>query len=283
MKYIKTKLRGSIIFQKRKNMNFEFKRLIYEKKEGVAWITLNNPKRHNALDCEMRQELKALLEDAGKDESVRVIVLKGSGKAFSAGADLRVYLGLKPLDAMKWLKEVGTSLVITKIIRDIPKPVVAAVHGYCLGGGFELAMSCDIIIASEDAVFGQPEVNVGLIPGGGGSQRLPRLVGEKKAKELVFTGDMVSAKEMMELGLVNKVVPSNKLIDAVNEFAEKIKSKSPLIIAFAKEALNSSLEMNLTEGLRYEASLFTQLFGTEDQKEGSKAFLEKRKPEWKGK
>jgi len=264
-------------------MNFEFKRLIYEKKEGVAWITLNNPKRHNALDCEMRQELKALLEDAGKDESVRVIVLKGSGKAFSAGADLRVYLGLKPLDAMKWLKEVGTSLVITKIIRDIPKPVVAAVHGYCLGGGFELAMSCDIIIASEDAVFGQPEVNVGLIPGGGGSQRLPRLVGEKKAKELVFTGDMVSAKEMMELGLVNKVVPSNKLIDAVNEFAEKIKSKSPLIIAFAKEALNSSLEMNLTEGLRYEASLFTQLFGTEDQKEGSKAFLEKRKPEWKGK
>jgi enoyl-CoA hydratase/carnithine racemase len=184
---------------------------------------------------------------------------------------------------MEVLKEVGTSLVISRIIREMPKPVIAAVHGYCLGGGFELAQACDIIIASEDAVFGQPEINVGLMPGGGGTQRLPRLIGEKKAKELIFTGDRVSAKDMAELGLVNKVVPPDKLMDAVNEFLEKIKSKSPIMIAAAKEAINASMEMNLTEGLKYEAQIFTKLFATEDQKEGARAFLEKRKPLWKGK
>jgi len=260
----------------------EFKRVVYEKKEGVAWITLNNPERYNALDYEMRKELKEVLEDAAKDESVRAVVIKGAGKAFSAGADIRAFLEWTPLKAMEVLKEVGTSFVLSKIIREMPKPVIAVVHGYCLGGGFELAQACDIIIASEDAVFGQPEVNVGLIPGGGGTQRLPRLIGEKKAKELIFTGDRVSAKEMAEMGLVNKVVPPDKLMDAVNEFLEKIKSKSPIIIAAAKEAINASMEMSLSEGLKYEAQIFAQLFSTEDQKEGARAFLEKRKPVWKG-
>ena len=260
----------------------EFKRIIYEKKDGVAWITLNNPERYNALDYEMRKELKEALEDAAKDGNVRAVVIRGSGKAFSAGADIRAFLEWTPLKAMEVLKEVGTSLVLSRIIREMPKPVIAAVHGYCLGGGFELAQACDIIIASEDAVFGQPEINVGLIPGGGGTQRLPRLIGEKKAKELMFTGDRISAKDMAELGLVNKVVPSNKLMDAVNELLEKIKSKSPVVIAAAKEAINASMEMNLTEGLRYEVQILASLFSTEDQKEGAKAFLEKRKPEWKG-
>jgi len=261
----------------------ELKRIIYEKKDGVAWITLNNPERYNALDYEMRKELKEALEDAAKDENIRAVVIRGSGKAFSAGADIKAFLEWTPLKAMEVLKEVGTSLVISRIIREMPKPVIAAVHGYCLGGGFELAQACDIIIASEDAVFGQPEINVGLIPGGGGTQRLPRLIGEKKAKELIFTGDRVSAKDMAELGLVNKVVPPDKLMDAVNELLEKIKSKSPIIIAAAKEAINASMEMNLMEGLKYEAQIFTKLFATEDQKEGAKAFLEKRKPLWKGK
>jgi enoyl-CoA hydratase/3-hydroxyacyl-CoA dehydrogenase len=274
---------GFYKYREREEMGLEFKRIIYEKKDGSAWITLNNPERYNALDYEMRKELKTALADAAKDESVRAIVLKGSGRAFCAGADIRAFLELKPLDAMKWLKDVGTSLVLTKIIRDAPKPVIAAVHGFCFGGGFELAMGCDIIITSEDAVFASAEINVGLIPGGGGTQRLPKLIGEKKAKELIFTGDRLSAKEMAELGLVNKVVPPDKLIDAVNELVEKIKSKSPVMIATAKESVNASLEMNLTEGLKYEAQLFTQLFSTEDQKEGARAFLEKRKPEWKGK
>ena len=258
------------------------KRIIYEKLDGVAWITLNYPERYNALDYEMRVELKEALEDAAKDENVRVVVIRGSGKAFSAGADLRKYIELDPVGVEKWLNEVGTSRVIAKIIREMPKPVIAAVHGYCLGGGFELAMACDLIVASEDAVFGQPEVNVGLIPGGGGTQLLPRIIGEKKAKELILTGDRVSAKELERLGLVNRVVPTDKLMDAVKEYVEKLKSKSPIIIAAAKEAVNAALETGLEEGLKLEGKIFALLFSTEDQKEGARAFLEKRKPVWKG-
>ena len=261
----------------------EFKRIIYEKVDGVAWITLNNPQRYNALDTEMRIELKNALEDAKKDDSVRVVVIRGSGKAFSAGADLKMLLELDPLSASKWHEEVGTSSVLARLIREMPKPVIAMVHGYCLGGGFELATSCDLIIASEDAVLGQPEVNVGLIPGGGGTQMLPRIIGEKKAKELIFTGDRVSAKELEKLGLINRVVPPDKLLDTVKEYIEKIKSKSPVMIAAAKEAINMALETSLSEGLRYERKVFTSLFSTEDQKEGARAFLEKRKPVWKGK
>ena len=264
-------------------MSVEFKRLIYEKKDGVAWITLNNPERYNALDSEMRKELKLALEDAGKDSDVRAVVIKGSGKAFSAGGDIHAFSEMKPLQVLDMMRDVGMSSVLAELIRRMPKPVIAAVHGYCFGGGFELAQCCDIVFASEDAVFGQPEINVGLIPGGGGTQRLPRFLGEKKAKELIFTGDRISAKELQKLGLVNKVVPADKLMDAVNEFIEKIKGKSPIVLAIAKEAVNASLEMSLNEGLKYEAQLFAQLFSTEDQKEGARAFLEKRKPIWKGK
>ncbi|MEM3565310.1 MAG: enoyl-CoA hydratase/isomerase family protein [Candidatus Bathyarchaeia archaeon] len=264
-------------------MDSEFKRIIYEKKDGVAWITLNNPERYNALDYEMRKELKTALEDVGKDGNIVAVVIKGSEKAFSAGGDVRAFAEMKPFEVLELIRDVGTAFVLGKIIRDMPKPVIAAVSGYCLGAGFELAQACDIIFASEDAVFGQPEINVGLIPGGGGTQRLPRFIGEKKAKELIFTGDRLSAKEMAELGLINKVVPLDQLMNTVNEFIEKIKSKSPLVIGIAKEAINQSLETSLSEGFKYEAQLFAQLFSTEDQKEGAKAFLEKRKPVWKGK
>ncbi|MEM2168824.1 MAG: enoyl-CoA hydratase/isomerase family protein [Candidatus Bathyarchaeia archaeon] len=259
-----------------------FSRIIYEKKDGVAWITLNNPERYNALDLEMRRELKQSLEDASRDNGVLAIVIRGAGKAFSAGGDIRAMAEMKPLEILNIMREAGTALVLSEIIRNAPKPVIAAVHGYCLGAGFELAQACDIIIASEDAIFGQPEINVGLIPGGGGTQRLPRLIGEKKAKELIFTGDRISAKEMEQLGLVNKVVPADKLMDTVNEFIAKIKEKSPVVLAAAKEAINAALEVSLTEGFRYEAHIFAQLFSTEDQKEGARAFLEKRKPSWKG-
>lgn len=264
-------------------MSSEFKHILYEKRNGVAWITLNNPDRYNALVHAMRIELKVALSDAGEDEKVRVVVIKGSGEAFSAGGDIRAFIDWKPIDVLKTYREVGTSFVLARMIREMPKPVIAAVHGYCLGAGFELAQACDIIVASEDAIFGQPEVNVGVIPGGGGTQRLPRLIGEKKAKELIFTGERVPAKELAKLGIINKVVPRDKLIETVNEFIDKIKNKSPIILGAAKEAVNASMEFNLSEGLRYEALLFAQLFSTEDQKEGAKAFLEKRKPEWKGK
>lgn len=260
----------------------KFKRIIYDKKDNVAWITLNNPEKYNALDYEMRKELILALQDASNDDDIRVVVIKGSGKAFCAGGNIREFLGWKPIDALKYMREVGTSLVVSKIIMEMPKPVIALVHGYCFGGGFELAQSCDIIIASDDAIFGQPEVNVGLIPGGGGTQRLPRLIGEKKAKEIIFTGRRISAEELEKLGLINKVVPREKLIEAANEVIEEIKSKSPIVIAAAKEAINAALRTSLNEGLKYEAQIFAQLFSTEDQKEGAKAFLEKRKPIWKG-
>ena len=264
-------------------MSSEFKRIIYEKKDGVAWITLNNPQRFNALDYEMRKELKTALEDASKDKNVLAVVITGSGKAFCAGGDIQAFAEMKPIEVLELYREVGTALVLGKIIRDMPKPVIAAVNGYCLGAGFELAQSCDIIFASDDAVFGQPEISVGLIPGGGGTQRLPRLIGEKKAKELIFTGQRLSAKEISEMRLINKIVPGDQLMGAVKEFIEEIKSKSSVAIAAAKEAINAAMEMSLSEGFKYEAQIFAQLFSTEDQKEGAKAFLEKRKPVWKGK
>ncbi len=260
----------------------QFTRLIYEKRDGVAWITLNNPERYNALEKQMRAELKEALEDAWKDESVRVVVIRGSGKAFSAGGDIKAMMEWTPTVAMKELKELGTAFVIERIIREMPKPVIAMVHGYCLGGGFELAMSCDLVIASEDAKFGSPEVGIGLMPGSGGTQMLPKLVGEKRAKWMIFTGDQISAKEALEMGIVNMVVPSDRLQEAVEEVVEKLKSRAPLAIAAAKEAINASLDLGLTQGIRYESQVFSSLFSTEDQKEGARAFLEKRKPEWKG-
>ncbi len=263
-------------------MSQGFTKIIYEKKDGVAWITLNNPERYNALEKAMRAELKAALEDAWRDDSVRAVVIRGSGKAFSAGGDIKAMLEWTPTAAIRELKELGTAFVIERIIREMPKPVIAMVHGYCLGGGFELAMSCDLVVASEDAKFGSPEIGIGLIPGSGGTQMLPRYVGEKKAKELIFTGETISAREAAELGIVNKVVPPEQLQAAVEELLGKLLSKSPVALAAAKEAINASLELGLTQGIKYESFVFSQLFSTEDQKEGARAFLEKRKPQWKG-
>ncbi len=172
---------------------------------------------------------------------------------------------------------------MTDLLREIPKPAIAMVNGLALGGGCELAMACDIIIASENAQFGQPEINVGVIPGAGGTQVLPRLVGEKKAKEMVFTGAFISAQEALALGLVNKVVPQEKLRDTVLEMARAMLRHSPVILKLCKLAINKSLDVPLSIGMDYERDLFAMAFGTEDQKEGSKAFLEKRKPQYKGK
>jgi enoyl-CoA hydratase/carnithine racemase len=172
---------------------------------------------------------------------------------------------------------------MTDLLREIPKPAIAMVNGLALGGGCELAMACDIIIAAENAQFGQPEINVGVIPGAGGTQVLPRLVGEKKAKELVFTGAFISAQEALALGLVNKVVPQEKLRETVMEMARAMLRHSPVILKLCKLAINKSLDVPLSIGMDYERDLFAMCFGTEDQKEGSKAFLEKRKPQYNGK
>jgi enoyl-CoA hydratase len=220
------------------------------------------------------------LENIRDDDDARVIVITGAGeKAFSAGADISEFPKRMPPDI---LKAKGTKRAVD-LLREIPKPAIAMVNGLALGGGCELAMACDLIVASENAMFGQPEINVGVIPGAGGTQVLPRLVGEKKAKELIFTGAMIPAQEALSLGLVNKVVPPDKLRETVLELVKAMLRHSPVIMKLAKLAINKSLDLFLTTGLDYERDLFAICFGTEDQKEGSRAFLEKRKPVYKGK
>lgn len=261
-----------------------FERIVYQKKDHVAWITLNRPEARNAQDPVLRGELVRALELGRDDEDVYVMVITGAGeKAFSAGGDIVDF----PQNPVDFMEKIGLQVKGKKrpieLVREIPKPIIAMVNGLALGGGCELAMACDIIIASEDARFGQPEIRAGLIPGGGGTQVLPRLIGEKKAKELVFTGNTISAEEALRLGLINKVVPKEKLKESTEEFVNVLLERSPLILKFAKMAINKSLETSLSAGLAYESDLCALCFATEDLKEAVKAFLEKRTPVYKGK
>ena len=257
---------------------YEF--IIYEKAARVAWITLNRPEALNAQSDGLRMELVDALEKASEDDEVFVVVITGSGeKAFSAGADVAQYVTRVPsyVVSQKYI------LRPFELIRNMTKPVVACVNGLALGAGCELMISCDIIIAAEDVKIGQTEVRVGLIPGGGGTQVLPRLVGEKKAKELIFTGRMISATEAMNLGIINQVVPREELREATQKLLDELLRNSPAIIGLAKIAINRSLEIPLQAGMSYERDLFALAFSYEDQKEGAKAFIEKRKPNYKGK
>jgi enoyl-CoA hydratase len=261
----------------------QFERLLYEKKDHVAWITMNRPEVRNAQDPLMRQELLRAMELGRDDDDVYLMVITGAGDNFCAGGDISGF----PQNPVEFMEKIGQQIKGKKrpieLAREIPKPVIAMVRGLALGAGTELSMACDIIIASEDARFGQPEIRAGLIPGGGGTQVLPRLVGEKKAKELVFTGNMISAEEALRIGLVNKVVPKEKLRESVEELAATLAQRSPIILKFAKMAINKALETTLSVGLAYESDLCALCFGTEDLKEGAKAFLEKRPPVFKGK
>ncbi|MEM1538724.1 MAG: enoyl-CoA hydratase-related protein [Candidatus Nezhaarchaeales archaeon] len=262
-------------------LNVEFTSIIYDKRDGIAKITINRPQALNALNPEVIHEIKRALEDAAGSNDVRVLIITGSGeKAFSAGADIKWMSNCTPLEALTF-SQLGQSVL--RMIEELDKPVIAAVNGYALGGGCELALACDLVIASENARFGQPEINVGIIPGWGGTQRLTRLVGVKKAKELILTGDVIDAKEAEKLGIVNKVVPREKLMEEAEALAKKLAEKTPIGLRMAKAAINKSLETSLKDGLDYEARLFGLLFTTEDAKEGLKAFLEKRKPTYKGK
>jgi enoyl-CoA hydratase len=258
-----------------------FTNIIYEKisEKNYAKITINRPEVMNALNIDVRKEMLEAFDVAENDPTVRAVVLTGSGeKAFSAGADIRMFQTMNSVSAKDYLK---ISKGASKRIENFPKPVIAAVNGYAIGGGLELAMSCDVIIASENARFGQTELNVGIIPGVGGTQRLPRIVGIKIAKEMIFTGDLIDSKKALEIGLVNSVVKSEELMKVVETLVGKIVAKSPLILRFAKEALNSS-STGLSEGLDYESALFALCFASNDQKEGASAFLEKRKPVFSG-
>jgi len=258
----------------------KFQTILYEKPENAAWITLNRPAKLNAQNAAMVSELFAAFEDARLDDQVHLIVLTGNGRAFSSGADITEFPGLEMTDSLKKTKGVYR---LYQFIRDIPKPVVAMVNGIALGGGCELAMSCDIIMASDEASFGQPEINVGAIPGGGGTQILPRLIGEKRAKELIFSGEQITAEEAFRMGLVNRVVPAGRLKEAVKEFAEKLAGKSPFMLGLAKLAVNRTLETHLSAGLQTESDYVAMTFCSEDRQEGAKAFMERRKPGYTGK
>lgn len=257
----------------------DFENIILKKEEGIATITINRPEVRNALNKETWSEIKEAIRNVRDDDGVKIVIITGAGdKAFAAGADIR---GLKEKTMIEILD--GKATEICTEIENLKKPVIAAINGFALGGGCELAMACDIRVAAENARLGQPEVNLGIIPGYGGTQRLPRLVGKGKAKELIFTGDIIDAKEAEKIGLVNKVVPQDTLMDAVKEMASKIMSKGPLAIRLAKAAINLGTELDLAKALEYERFAQSLLFASEDRKEGITAFLEKRKPIFSGK
>jgi len=260
----------------------EFKNILYTKEKGIAKIIINRPEVRNALNQATRWEIREVVEDIKKDKNVRVVIFTGAGdKAFVAGADITEFKGATPTIMEERAATTGQQLF--NDIESLPMPVIAMINGFCLGGGCELAMACDIRIASENARFGQPEINVGIIPGAGGTQRLPRLVGWGRAKELIYTGRIIDAAEAERIGLVDKMVPADKLEETVNQLAETIVGKSPLIVNIAKKTINRGMYTDLAAGLSYERSNLAFCFSTEDQKEGAAAFLEKRKPEFKGK
>lgn len=257
-----------------------FNNLTLEKKENVAILKINRPKALNALNTDTLLELDNAIDVLDKDQDVNVIVLSGEGKAFVAGADI---LEMKEKTASEGREFGKLGSDVFRKIEIMEKPVIAAVNGFALGGGCELSMACDIRIASEKAKFGQPEVGLGITPGFSGTQRLSRLVGTAKAKELIFTGDMVDANTAEKIGLVNQVVSKEDLMNSALEMAEKISSKAQLAVRYSKAAINRGIETDIETGIEIEKDLFGLCFSTEDQKEGMNAFIEKRKPNFKNK
>ena len=254
--------------------------LLYEKKGAIAYVTLNRPKVLNALNQRTWEDLRAAFEDARDDADVRGVILTGAGdKAFIAGADISE---LAQVTAVEAEKSSTYGQEVLNLIENLGKPVIAAINGFALGGGCETAMACTIRVATENAKFGQPEVKLGVIPGGGGTQRLPRLVGKGRALQLILSGEMISAQEAHRIGLVNEVVPAADLIGRAEAILKQILSNAPLAVKYSLEAVNKGLETSQGEGLSLEASLFGLCAGTEDKKEGTQAFLQKRAAQFHG-
>lgn len=255
----------------------EYKNILTEIKGRVGVVTLNRPKAYNALNYQLLSELMDALTSFDNDMSIGAMVITGNEKTFAAGADISDMVDASP-------EEMKDSPFIPAfdLIRGIKKPVIAAVSGYCLGGGCELAMSCDLIIASESAVFGQPEINLGIIPGAGGTQRLTRAVGKVVAMEIILNNRTLSAEEAYSFNLINKVYPVEDYLTHTISLAQEIAERAPLAVQAAKEMVNHSFEVSLAEGLEDERETFFNLFSSQDQKEGMKSFLDKRDPSWKG-
>ena len=252
-----------------------YENIILEKEDGIAVITFNRPEAMNALNIQTRAEFREAIADVAADEAVRVLILTGNGKAFVAGSDIKEFNKTTPYAAHNIMR-------LGEMVEKLEKPVIAAVNGFCLGGGCEIAMGCDIIIASDKAKFGQTEINIGIIPGGGGTQRLQRLIGACRAKELIFTGDIIRAEEADRIGLVNRVVPLEELMPTAKEMAKKIATKSAAALKLAKTAINRGMQTDLESGLKYECELYSLSLTLEDKVEGVNAFLEKRTPTFVG-
>jgi enoyl-CoA hydratase len=258
----------------------EFENLLTKKEGGLGWITINRPDKLNALNAQTVRELGEAFASFKDDRDVKAVILTGSGeKAFIAGADIKE---LSHLDEAQGRDYVLAGQRVTKSIEHYPKPVIAAINGFALGGGTEFALACHVRIASENAKMGQPEVKLGLIPGFGGTQRLARLVGKGAAMEMIFTGRIIGAQEALSIGLVNKVVPAEELAATCEATAREMTANSPMALKYAIEAINQGLDVSLNKGLDLEADLFGKVCATDDSKEGTKAFLEKRKAEFKG-
>jgi enoyl-CoA hydratase len=252
--------------------------IIVTKQDGYAIVQFNRPDVLNALNMKLMEEVVGALESLDKEQDVRCVILTGNEKAFAAGADIKEMADASAIEMLtrdqfaRWDR-----------IRKIKKPIIAAVSGFALGGGCELAMTCDMVVASETAKFGQPEINIGVMPGAGGTQRLTRAVGKVKAMEMVLTGRMISAEEALRWGLINKVVPVEYFLEEAKNWAREIASKPPVAVRLAKESVLKAFDSTIEGGLEFERKNFYLLFASDDQKEGMKAFGEKRKPEWKGK
>ncbi len=255
-----------------------YETILTETRDRVGLITLNRPKAMNALNGTLLTELVDALTAFDADEKIGAIVVAGSDRAFAAGADIKAMASASAVEMLT-----GSFVELFDGIRKARKPVIAAVSGYALGGGCELAMSCDMIVASETAKFGQPEITIGVIPGAGGTQRLTRAVGKAIAMEMVLNNRTLSAQEALQFGLVNRVAPTERYLDEALMLATDVASRAPLAVRLGKESVNKAFETSLAEGLEFERRAFYFLFATDDQKEGMAAFVEKREPKWKGK
>ncbi len=258
----------------------EFKNLIIRKEDNVCIVTINNPQSMNSLNSEVLSELDKVFTNIEEDHSIDVVILTGEGRAFVAGADISQMSTMNAAEG-KDFGEQGSKLF--RKIELLPKPVIAAINGFALGGGCELALACDIRISSSKAKLGQPEVGLGITPGFSGTQRLPRIVGEGRAKELIYTAKAITAEEAYRIGLVNKVVEPEQLMDSAISMAKTIAKNAPIAIKLSKEAINKGMQTDIDSGIAIENNLFALCFSTQDQKEGMSAFIEKRAAEWKKK
>ncbi|MCM8711205.1 short-chain-enoyl-CoA hydratase [Clostridium sp. SYSU_GA19001] len=257
----------------------EFKNIIFEKEDNIALVTINRPKALNALNSETLKDLEAVIEMLEKDSEIYAVILKGSGdKAFVAGADISE---MKDLNEEQGREFGRLGNKVFRRLEKLNKPTIAAISGFALGGGCELAMACDIRIASEKARFGQPEAGLGITPGFGGTQRLARLIGAGRAKELIYTGEMIKADEAYRIGLVNKIVALEALLDEAKAMAKKIAENAPIAVKLCKDAIDRGLQVDIDSAIEIEAEDFGKCFSTEDQKEGMSAFLEKREKQFK--